>query len=124
MSGTCTCLKSGRFLHFAFLTSSGCVPTIARQWGQDSDHLTDASFALLEAKHARHQVQALYVTASASLNPKSFAGLEAEHTRQQPQPDPSLGLRHVSSAESRELHEVGFDMGKGGPDATSGPVTR
>ena len=53
-----------------------------------------------------------------------LAGLDAERTRQQLQPDPSSGLRHVSSAESRELHEVGFDMAPGGPDATSGPTTR
>ena len=49
-------------------------------------------------------------------------GLEAERARQQP--DQSSGLRHVSSAESRELHEVGFDLAQAGPDATSGPVTR
>ena len=49
-------------------------------------------------------------------------GPETEHARQQP--DQSSGLRHVSSAESRELHEVGFDLAQAGPDATSGPVTR
>ena len=50
------------------------------------------------------------------------SGLETERVRQQP--DQSSGLRHVSSAESRELHEVGFDLAQAGPDATSGPVTR
>ncbi len=33
-------------------------------------------------------------------------------------------LRHVSSAESREFHPVGFTATPTGPDATSGPVTR
>ncbi|CAK0786977.1 hypothetical protein CVIRNUC_010193 [Coccomyxa viridis] len=84
-----------------------------------------------------HSANAMSASPSSTVNPPSplpvcdvdvtvrvapNTGLEAERARQQPVQ--SSELRHVSSAESRELHEVGFDLAQAGPDATSGLVTR